>query len=704
MAYHRQPFLCMVGEEGSSEDIRSVLEDLEESSAPASPAESEDIFEDDDNNSINIESVNDLIGDSSAEDSDTSQDEILLENAVWNSTSPNQTVNDLLMSTIKRPFPESNVVSTSNQPVSKKPRSSVWMHFDTTTNSDGKKSCTCKRCGNTVSAQAQRLQKHINKCNAKPTASFTYSQEQNLQSSAEASQVSAVELQSSSEKMDAPQKPIGNCLSRSLVKISTNEKKQLDLKLGRFMFSSNIPFNVLTNPYFQEFVKGLNPAYILPSRKQMSEPILNSIYEEVSNEMTSQLNGQKAVILQDGWSSSQNDPVISHCLQSNSVVHFLSAESAGTHEKNAAYCYELLKNAIILAETKYNCTVIGVVTDNNNTMSAMQSLVKKDYPALEAYGCNAHLFNLLGKRFTPQDTQDKVEVVQKFMKNHHIPSSELKALKGNRPVISTSTRWNSQLDSFSNYQDNHAKYLEIVRKMKKPIGKADQIKLDSISQILNDSSVYAKVTEAISVLKPISIALDVAQQQSSTIADIVEQWVNLQDKLPPQIRDSEYFKKQLKIGLTAMAAAANIIHPKYRGMRLKTDQKNLGLNWISEKNSNFILYAAEMANISSPYFYDAFQKDDILKSMSPVNWWNAASTQLVDPAMIELASGILAMPSGTGSLERCFSKLGNILSKKRSRLGIEKGSKLCCINNSLGVKVAISRKKLDSKKKDVGLN
>jgi hypothetical protein len=47
--------------------------------------------------------------------------------------------------------------------------------------------------------------------------------------------------------------------------LSKEKKQELDVKLGKFIFSSHLSFNLLENTRFQDFVTVLNPAYTLPS-------------------------------------------------------------------------------------------------------------------------------------------------------------------------------------------------------------------------------------------------------------------------------------------------------------------------------------------------------------------------------------------------------------------------------------------------------
>jgi hypothetical protein len=57
------------------------------------------------------------------------------------------------------------------------------------------------------------------------------------------------------------------------------------------------------------------------------------VHKEVQENMKSELEGKAAVILQDGWSTNQNKPVISHCLHTWKKAYFIDAESTGSSKK-----------------------------------------------------------------------------------------------------------------------------------------------------------------------------------------------------------------------------------------------------------------------------------------------------------------------------------------------------------------------------------
>jgi len=138
------------------------------------------------------------------------------------------------------------------------------------------------------------------------------------------------------------------------VDLSKREKSKIDKMMGKFMFSGNIPFRIANNHYFKEFVRLLNPAYRVPSRLTLGNEILESVYNEVHSKMKNELKGRKGCLLQDGWSTSQNEPVISHCIHIDDTVHFLTAEKTTNNPKTAEYCFQLLEQAIEKSEKNLN--------------------------------------------------------------------------------------------------------------------------------------------------------------------------------------------------------------------------------------------------------------------------------------------------------------------------------------------------------------
>ena len=112
-----------------------------------------------------------------------------------------------------------------------------------------------------------------------------------------------------------------------------------------------------------------------------------------------------------------------------------------------------------------------------------------------------------------------------------------------------------------------------------------------------------------------------------------------------------------------------------------TAEKEIGLNYISSKNEFYVILAAALHDDDSEYFFKQFRTQNVINQMKPTAWWKAASKEIVPKSLLKVIERIFSLPSGTGSIERSFSTLGQIMTDQRNQLSIESASKLCCIYN-----------------------
>jgi len=82
-----------------------------------------------------------------------------------------------------------------------------------------------------------------------------------------------------------------------------NSDEIIDISLAKFFFGCNISFNVVESNLFKEFVQLLNPDYKIPSRKKLSNQLLNKVHNELISEAIKE-NETTGVMLIDGWKNS----------------------------------------------------------------------------------------------------------------------------------------------------------------------------------------------------------------------------------------------------------------------------------------------------------------------------------------------------------------------------------------------------------------
>lgn len=177
------------------------------------------------------------------------------------------------------------------------------------------------------------------------------------------------------------------------------------------------------------------------SRKDLSGKALSNEHDTIEEEMRSSLQGKDVVLSQDGWSNQHNEAIIACCLHIPGKTFFHEAKEAKDATKDAEFCTQLAKDAIISAEAKYGCKVIGFVSDSEAKMvKVRENLQAWRGEEFIVYGCSAHYVNLIQTSATPSAVKGHLMEVQKFFRNHQKPAALLKALGGKIPQLPNETR------------------------------------------------------------------------------------------------------------------------------------------------------------------------------------------------------------------------------------------------------------------------
>ena len=94
-------------------------------------------------------------------------------------------------------------------------------------------------------------------------------------------------------------------------KITTQEQKKYDTLLARAIYASASPFSMVENPHWKSFFNAIRPAYVVPIWYKISEPLLESEYNEIKVETVATIAASDSVgLMCDGWSNICNEPII----------------------------------------------------------------------------------------------------------------------------------------------------------------------------------------------------------------------------------------------------------------------------------------------------------------------------------------------------------------------------------------------------------
>jgi len=457
-------------------------------------------------------------------------------------------------------------------------------------------------------------------------------------------------------------------LHSHLIKTSSGKKEELDDKVAEFVYACNLPFSIVEHPTFITLVTALRPGYQLPTRKALGLTQLDKTHAKLQADMKSKLHGKIVTIQQDGWSNIHNDPIVASCVSVEGSSYFIDAKDTGSTAKTAQNCKEMIKDSKTFAETQYGCKVVSVVTDNAKNMERMRKDLEEEEPELITYGCLAHWLNLLGQDLTPPQIMKHVVEVQKFFRNHHVPSAYLKNFLGSvKPQLPGDTRWKSQLSCLDSFIKNRPYLMQIIQDHPEDVD-------TSVAQKVMNMGLFNQVRELSEQLRPIASAIDRAQCDNTNLADACDIFLRLLSE-PVLAPYRETVQKRFKQAILPCHFVAHMMHPKYLGDGLTMDQVETAKMWLVGRDPTFLPAAIAFQAEADPFPESFFRP--AARQMKPVTWWKGIRSSAALPAgFIDLMVTLQSACCSSASLERVFSSFGLVHTKLRNRLGNDKSQKL----------------------------
>lgn len=551
-----------------------------------------------------------------------------------------------------------------------RPRDPIWGHFQEVLVGQHLYA-RCTKCEYQLVGKPLRMKKHFEKCCKLTTPANQHAQENQLPDPVPV--LAPVQPQAAKRMLEdpdivAPPPKRHNTqphIDNHITKTDQATTELLHMELAKLFFGCNIPFTVIEHPLFLSFMRVARPGYVPPNRKQLADKYLDKVHEGLQTTMAEQLQGKVVTLVEDGWSNIRNEPVIATCVQTHDKTYFIDATDTGSMPKTGANCASLAKENIIKAERDYGCSVKSVCTDNAANMDKMRKTLVQDDPSLIVYGCSAHWGNLLGQDITPTNVTKFIVEIQKYFRNHHLPAAWLAQTEGSiRPALPCDVRWKSQDACLESFIRNRPFYMEICQ------DHDDDIDKTIVSRVM-DYNLFTLAKELKAQLSPISQAIDIFQSNSTGLAKACDTWIALLDN-PVLEQHKQAIKKRFTQAVTPSHFAAYMTNPVYKGSKLTQEQRDTAMDWLAERNQEFIECAVLFEAQATPYPGYMFKATNL----HPVIWWTSLKRTSLSPAFIDLMIALHTATASSASIERVFSTFSLIHSKLRNRLGVKRAAKL----------------------------
>lgn len=471
-----------------------------------------------------------------------------------------------------------------------------------------------------------------------------------------------------------------------VVKTNATLKHRFDLQVARYFYATNTPFLHADHEEFKKLMSMLHPGYVPPNRLDIGGKLLDHIFNEEQNNCKEDLENKTVCLSIDGWSNIRNDPIVCSCVTTNDGKTILvdTIDTTDNHH-TADYLETVANSSIQKAEQLFNCKVRSVVSDNAANMAKMRRQLQTNtggddgaqvkLPIL-AYGCSAHILNLLAKDLEIPDATVHVLKVIKYFRNNHFAHAKYSLTKANSLVMPQEVRWNTMCDSLKSYIKNWAVLMQI----------ADEYKEDISSEIRNlvqNMNIKRNAEDLVARLEPISKALDKVQSNQCTISDSVLIWKELIDQLEEELNmiQIKFVMNRYRQAMTPAHYLAYMVNPKLPQEKLSNAESDAALQFLQENyGETGISLMSSIIRLNAkvePFTGVMFDKQ-VIQSTTPIDWWIAIFNlkKCITEDELDIIKQLLCTVASSAGVERIFSSFSLVHSKVRNRLGTEKAAKL----------------------------
>ena len=235
---------------------------------------------------------------------------------------------------------------------------------------------------------------------------------------------------------------------RTLAKVLSPEQLQSDFSgdLCKLFVSSNTAWAAADNPTLHTFIhKWVGSEVVVQDRRIISGRVLDKEVEKVEDEVRRKVQGKLGTGSCDGWKNVAKSSVVTSVMSVENIVSLLGPYLSmllthiqpyliRTHDvtrdaKTGDHLLKLVREDLLLMETKYGVKIIAWCTDDGPDGKKMRRLLVVLFPWLIAILCWAHQINLIVgdclavRRTVTEDINHALDIVKWF--NNHGTALEL---------------------------------------------------------------------------------------------------------------------------------------------------------------------------------------------------------------------------------------------------------------------------------------
>ena len=475
------------------------------------------------------------------------------------------------------------------------------------------------------------------------------------------------------------------------------------------------PLSVVEDIGFRTLVNALDKRYTIVARKTLRDSLLPRVYKERKSALFLDMSAVDHVgITTDQWTSRANEGYTTVTCHFTRDDWTLASPVLATRSSGARHSGENMADELAEIFTEFGITnkVTSIVTDNaKNAKKAVRITEKDNQP------CFAHTLNLIVTHSLEDDEsaasdihdvkqialffKQSVQATRELKKVHEKNGSIFKKIKND-----VKTRWNSTFIMLQSYLPQHKEVKAVLCLLDKTDLVIKDVAIARLKKTMATLEPFFLATEELSCEKHTSISkvLTLIKMLNGSTAHQTDQLSTLLHKYchlylgasedRPLLRQASYLDPRYKdypftskktLDKTIKEIRSRLMMTKGEEKRTEDSQptppppKKTNALWqlFDEDNTVSIIEATPEALINTELqLYSDAQR--LNRRADPLQWWKKQSLRL--PNLAKLAKELLTVPATSVPSERVFSKAGELISAKRSRLGKETVDRILFLN------------------------
>ncbi|XP_039616000.1 E3 SUMO-protein ligase ZBED1-like [Polypterus senegalus] len=513
-------------------------------------------------------------------------------------------------------------------------------------------------------------------------------------------------------------------------------QEELDEALVDMVIKDLQPFSTVEDKGFKAFVNKLDPSYILPTRKALKAMVQAKYCAAKEKAMAEVKQATYVSLTSDMWTSINMDGYL------GVTCHYVTAEaklatvllcvSQFPQTHTAAHITESMSG--LMTDWGISGKIHCMVTDNAANLVATAQLLK-----VRHVPCFAHTLNLVVKKAIDQTPKLQVirqkarKIVSLFRSSCNAKEklSEMQQLMG-RPVQKVvqevDTRWNSTYDMLQRLYDQREAVGAALSNLNTEVVPLTSGEYDIISECLTLLLPLKHATAEMSAEKMVSASkmIPLYRMLQHTISEKSTK-VTREESIQLGVHLKESLRSRFHtLESTRVLALATLLDPRFKTIgfgnpdRVREAERQLTLECASLMRSSpdtvhvtpqepqpstsalapsleaacptdnlwqlLDLRVSEAQRVHSAtadatvevqrYLMDAY----LGRQEDPLLYWKERIT--VYPSLYQLAIKYLCLPATSVPSERIFSKAGEVLCKKRSRLKPSTAEQIIFLNKN----------------------